>query len=57
MIERRSAESTEENWQQCLRHLSLQGVVSITEGTEDKTDEIAAFTCYYDTKALVPRWH
>lgn len=57
MIERRSAESTEENWQQCLRHLSLQGVVSITEGTEDKTGEIAAFTCYYDTKALVPRWH
>lgn len=56
MIERRSAESTE-NWQQCLRHLSLQGVVSITEVTEDKTDETAAFTYYYDTKALVPRWY
>ena len=52
MIERSGADSIEENWQQRLWRLTLKGVVSITEGIKDKTDETIAFAYHYDTKAF-----
>lgn len=57
MIERSGADSIEENWQQHLRHLNLKAAVSVTEGIEDKTDELTAFVYHCDTKALVSGHH